>query len=58
MIEKGETVVVDGIIREAEEVFRASGTLWVRYLHPNGSNGYATEMEWLLWIYKNTKTRK
>ena len=55
MIERGESVVVDGIIREAKEVFRASGTLWVRYLHPNGSNGYATETEWHVWIYRNSK---
>ena len=44
-----DQVVVRGVVREAEEIFRASGTIWIRYRDPDGSNRYATELEWLKW---------
>lgn len=44
-----DRVTVDGEVREAQEVFRASGTIWIRYLRKDGSNGYASEMEWMKW---------
>ena len=46
-----DVVVVDGVRREVYELFRASGVQWVRYKEPDGSNRYATELEWLKWTH-------
>jgi len=48
-VKEKDSVVVDGEVRIAVEVFRACRTLWVRYKHPDGSNCYATEMDWIRW---------
>lgn len=48
-VEKDERIIVGVEIRVAQEIFRASRTTWVRYLRPDGSNGYATEYEWIQW---------